>query len=266
MAVDTASLGALDQLRRAIATRDRFFFWMSVVLLGILVVGFAPTLYLRVFFDPAPIPAYLHVHGAIITAWFVWLVMQTALVRSGNTPAHRRMGEGGAIIACAVVIVGPMATIGSVPRIRAAGYDWYTDMSSMSELGVEGVTMLDFMSQVVWANFISIAAFAGLVTAAIILRRKPQYHKRLMLFASIAIVGPALARVSRIPVLGGEDGPFITLALFGLVAAMVVHDMRTQRSIHVGTIIGFAVIVLGSLLTQLIARSQLGLALVQALA
>ena len=266
MAVDTASIGALDQLRRAIVPQDRFFFWMSVLLLGILVVGFAPTLYLRVIFDPEPIPAYLHVHGGIMTAWFAWLVMQTWLVRHGSTIAHRRMGEGGAIIACGVVIAGPMATIGSVPRIRAAGYDWYTDMSAMTELGVEGVTMLDFMSQVVWANFISIAAFAGLVTAAIIVRHKPQYHKRFMLFASIAIVGPALARESRIPGLGGEDGPFITLALFGLVAAMVIHDAKTHRSIHVATIIGFAVIVLGALLSQLIARSQLGLAVVQALA
>lgn len=266
MAVDTASIGALDQLRRAIATRDRFFFWMSVLLLGILALGFAPTLYLRLLFDPEPIPAYLHVHGAIITAWFVWLVLQTSLIQSRNTALHRRMGEGGAIIACGVVIVGPMATIGSVARMRAAGYDWFTDMSAMAELGVDGVTMLSFMAQVVWANFISIAAFAGLVAAAIILRRRPQLHKRLMLFASIAIVGPGLARVSRLPGLGGEDGPFVTIALLGLIAAMIVHDAKTHRSIHVGTVVGVSVITLGMVLQQFIARSELGLALVLALA
>src|SRR5688572_12989748 len=74
-------------LERA-AARSGFFFWMSVVLLAFLIVGFAPSLYLRVFFDTPPIPFYLHVHGAVVTSWFVWLVLQTSLVRTGRTATH----------------------------------------------------------------------------------------------------------------------------------------------------------------------------------
>jgi hypothetical protein len=71
------------------AARSSFFFWMSVLLLAFLVIGFAPSLYLRAYFETPPIPAYLHVHGAILTSWFVWLVIQTFMVRSGR---WRRIG------------------------------------------------------------------------------------------------------------------------------------------------------------------------------
>ena len=52
----------------------------------------------REFFPVEPIPGYLYVHGAVLTSWFVWLVLQTSLVRGGNTALHRRMGVIGAII------------------------------------------------------------------------------------------------------------------------------------------------------------------------
>jgi hypothetical protein len=117
-------------LERA-AARSGFFFWISILLLAFLMIGFAPSLYLRAFFDVAPIPVYLHVHGAIATSWFVWLVLQTSMVRTGRTATHRRLGVVGAVIAVAVVFAGPVATIGAVGRIREAGFDWDTDMSAL---------------------------------------------------------------------------------------------------------------------------------------
>jgi hypothetical protein len=251
-------------LERA-ATRSGFFFWSSVVLLGFLLVGFAPSLYLRLFFDVPPIPGYLHVHGAVLTSWFVWLVVQTSLVRTGRTATHRRLGVIGAVIAVAVVFAGPMATVGAVGRLRAEGFDWDTDMSALSDLGVEGVPMIRFMAQVVWANFMSIAVFAGLVVSAILLRGYPQVHKRLMLLASVAIVGPALARISRWPVFGGEDGPFVPGVLLALLVAVIVHDLVAMRRVHKGTIYGGGAIVIATIVQQLIADSEFGRSVVRML-
>jgi len=252
-------------IRSEEAARSSFFFWLSVLLLSFLLLGFAPTLYLRAFTDPEPIPAYLHVHGIVLTSWYVWLVVQTSMVRTGRTATHRRLGVIGAVIGAAVVFAGPMATVGAVGRLRAAGVDWDTDMSVLRELGVEGVPMLNFASQVVWGNFVSIAVFAGLLAATILLRRTPQAHKRLIVLASIAIVGPALARVSRWPVFGGEDGPFIPLALFGLVLAVIAHDLVTARRLHKATWIGCGVIVLATIAQQMIAGSEFGLNVVRML-
>ena len=131
-------------IRSEEAARSSFFFWLSVLLLSFLLLGFAPTLYLRAFTDPEPIPAYLHVHGIVLTSWYVWLVIQTSMVRTGRTATHRRLGVIGAVIGAAVVFAGPMATIGVVGRLRAAGVDWDTDMSVLRELGVQGVPMLQF--------------------------------------------------------------------------------------------------------------------------
>jgi len=247
------------------ATRTGFFFWMSALLLAFLLVGFAPTLYLREFFPVAPIPGYLYVHGTVLTAWFVWLLLQTSLVRTGNTAMHRRMGVIGAIVGAAVVVAGPMASFGVVGRLREAGLDWDTDMSALPFLGVDGVPMVNFAAQVVWGNLFSIAVFAGMLIAAVLLRRNPQAHKRLMVLGSIAIVGPALARVSRWPIFGGEDSGFIPVVFFGLVIAVIAHDLVTTRRLHRATWIGAAVIVASSVAQQVIAGSELGRAFVRML-
>jgi hypothetical protein len=247
------------------ATRSSYFFWMSALLFAFLLIGFSPTLYLRELFPVEPIPGYLYVHGTVLTSWFLWLLLQTSLVRKGNTAAHRRMGVIGASIGAAAVVAGPMATIGVVARLRAAGLDWDTDMSALPFLGVEGVPMLNFASQVVWGNFVSIAVFAGMLAAAVLLRRNPQAHKRLMLLGSIVIVGPALARISRWPIFGGEDSGFIPIMTFALVISVVVYDFVATRRLHRATWIGVAVIIVGAVAQQVIAGSDLGRAIVKML-
>jgi hypothetical protein len=268
MASDTVAAvsSALKRDATRVAARTGFFFWMSAFILALLLIGFAPTFYLRGFLPVEPIPGYLYVHGAVLTAWFVWLVLQTSLHRKGKTATHRRMGAIGVAIGAAVIVAAPMATVGAVRRLRAAGIDWDTDMRVLPMFGVQGVPMLNFVSQVVWVNFVSITVFAGLLAAAVLLRRNPQSHKRLMLLASIIIMGPALARIARWPILGGEDGPFVPVMLLALVIAVVVHDLVTTRRLHKATLIGVAVIVIGTVAQQAIAVSEAGRAIVKMLA
>ncbi|HVY65356.1 MAG TPA: hypothetical protein VHH11_11105 [Gammaproteobacteria bacterium] len=267
MASRTSAAASLDLQGNAAGVRVRsgYFFWMSALLLALVLVGFAPTLYLREFFPALPIPGYLYVHGIVLTAWFVWLVLQTALVRKGDTAAHRRMGVIGSVIGACVVLVGPLATLGVVGRLRAAGLDWDSDISALPFLGVQGVPMVQFAAQVVWVNLLSILVFAGLLVAAVLLRRSPQAHKRLMLLGSIVIVAPALARISRWPIIGGEDSGFIPIALFALLLSVVVHDLLVTRRVHRATWIGIAVVVAGTIAQQAIARSALGLEFVRSL-
>ncbi len=248
---------------RESAFRGGYFFWMAALLLAVVLIGFAPTLYLRPVFDPAPIPGYLYLHGAVLTAWFVWLVVQTSLVATGRTATHRRLGVIGAVIAAAVVAAGPLATFSVVARVRSAGVDWDTDMSAFPFVGVEGVPMIEFVSSVVWGNFLSIVAFALLVAAAVVLRRNTQAHKRLMLIAAFAIIIPALARIARWPVFGGEDGPLLPIAGLGLIATVVVYDLVMTRRLHMATITGVAALLGTGAIAQVIARTPFGQAVVK---
>jgi hypothetical protein len=245
------------------APRSSFFFWSSALLLSLLAIGFAPTLYLRAFFAVPPIPGYLYVHGGVLTAWFVWFVVQTTMVRTGRTALHRRFGVIGAILAAAIIVAGPMATMRFVARLRAGGIDWDTDMSAIPALGIEGQPMVLFASEVFWGNLLGIVVFAGLVLAAILLRRDPQAHKRLMLLASIALVGPALARISRWSVFGGEDSLFVPIVFLGLLAVLIVYDVLSARVPHRATLIGCGGIVLALIAARMIAHSEFGLAVVR---
>jgi hypothetical protein len=267
MATQTATATQVGSAAKATeaARRTSFFFWSSTLLLSFLVIGFAPTLYLRAFFDVPSIPGYLYLHGGVLTAWFVWFVVQTTMVRTGRTAVHRRFGVIGAIIAAAVVVAGPMATMGFVARLRAHGIDWDTDMSAVPALGIEGVPMVQFAAGVFWGNFIGIAVFAGLVVAALLLRRNPQAHKRLMLLASIALVGPALARISRWPVFGGEDGFFVPVVFLSLLVVLIAHDVVSARRPHRATLIGCGAIVLALIAAEMIADSEFGLAVVRSI-
>ena len=89
-----------------VGRRDPFFFGMSIVLLLTVLIGFAPTLYLRAFRDSPPLPGHLYVHGAILTGWFAWLVLQASLIKANRVAQHRRLGAVGAILCLAVVYAG----------------------------------------------------------------------------------------------------------------------------------------------------------------
>ena len=124
------------------------------------------------------------------------------------------------------------------------------------------MTVAAFLFNLVLANIASMCAFAILITSAVLLRGRPEAHKRLMLIASITIIGPALARISRwLPF----DGPFVLAVMVLLLAALVVHDLRTTKRVHPATLIGGALsVLLGGVFTGLMI-SPFGLELTQSL-
>jgi hypothetical protein len=87
-----------------------------------------------------------------------------------------------------------------------------------------------------------------------------------MLLASISIIGPALARISRWPVLGGEQGPFVDIALYALLAGVIVYDLLTRRRLHPATLLGVGTFIGLGYTANLIAATEFGRAFVRSLA
>ena len=195
--------------------RGRFFLGISCVLLAFVTIGFGPTFYFRPFRNVPSVPAYVLVHGAVLSAWYVWLVMQTTLVAVNRIDVHRRLGVAGALLGGAVVVSSLMANLGAVPRLSALGSQVAFDLARQTVI--------------FWSNVGHLLAFSIFLSAAVAVRRRPEVHKRLMVLASISILGPALARIARWPVLGGETGPFAPLVILSLLLAVVAHDAIFHR-------------------------------------
>jgi hypothetical protein len=247
--------------------RNQFHSYAAAALLLIVVAGFAPTLFARgAFFEVPPIPLYLFAHGFIVTGWFVWLLVQARLAGSGRLATHRRAGTFGALYALVVLGGALMATLGSIHRMALDGVDFGADVSALGEDGIgQGLSILNFMSVVVWSNLASAVAFAVLIGLAVVLRRRPDVHKRLMLLGSVAIIGPALARLARWPVFGGEIGPFIPIASWVMYAALIANDLWTRRRPHPVTLLGILFLLGSNALSNMIAASDFGRAFVRSL-
>ncbi len=249
------------QATRSRPWRINFFTVMPGVILLLVVAGFTRTLFARPLFRPAPIPIYLYVHGIVLTCWFVWACAQSLLVSAGRLANHRRWGTVGAFFAIAVFCAALMASFGSVSR---KPIDLNASASIMGT-GLTGITVAQFKSGVVWGNIVNAVSFALFVAGAVIYRRRPVIHKRFMLLASISIVEPALARIARWPGFGGEQGPFIPIVVWSLVAAVAIHDVVTRKRLETCTTVSIVWLLIVRNGAVWMANTDLGLSLIYAL-
>ena len=79
--------------------------------------------------------------------------------------------------------------------------------------------------------------FGLLAGGAMLLRHKPDYHKRWVILGSLGLIGAA---VGRIP----EISAFFLYIFIGLIASVAAYDIASRRTVHRATLIGAAVLLL----------------------
>lgn len=227
------------------ARTDRWFFSGTALVQVILIVwGFTPSYFMRSTSGLAPLSGLLQVHGALFTTWLVLLLVQTSLVAAKRTPVHRRLGIGGGVLAAAMVVVGYVAAVDAARRGST----------------LPGMTPLAFLI----IPILGILLFGVLVGAALMLRRRPDYHKRAMLLATTG--GLMGAGVARIPALA-PLGPIGFLGVPDLFAvALAGYDLVTLGRIHPVTLAGTALIVAVQAIQLTSANSGIWLAIASWLA
>lgn len=199
----------------------RFAVTFAAAMLAVNLIGFGPTLYLRAFFDAPPLPPYLYLHGALGTAWFALVVVQTGLVASHRVSAHRQLGWVAVAIAVGVLISGLYTSTNMVPRNAALGLTSEADIRLYS-----AVTAADIAGSIVFSTLVMLGAA---------LRRRADVHKRLMLIASLSILGPAASRIASW--FGELPNAMIPAITFSFVVALLVHDIRERRRPHLATVL-----------------------------
>jgi hypothetical protein len=210
---EAISTGAeLPQVRASTEkARGTLFVAMGVVLLAILLAGFAPTFFLRAFFNVPAMRPFLYLHGTLMSAWFVVFLVQASLARTGSVAVHRKLGVAGAVVGVGALATAIIATWNALAN---------------GNIG----------TRIFWGNTGAFLAFAAFLALALYYRKRPYVHRRMMLFASISFIGPALGRMAGWPIASGID-----LALFNntgillLVLGVLGHELIVDRRVHLLT-------------------------------
>jgi hypothetical protein len=205
---------------------DRFYLWGAFAAFAVVVAGFARTYYLKVLFGTPALPWLLHLHGALMTSWFVLFFVQTSLIAAHRVALHKRLGIFGAVLAGLILIVGAAVALHAAVR----------DMILPTSAGPPPLSVLGFFLFV-------LLVFAILVGTALLLRRRRDWHKRLMLLSCVILTGPGLSRIpfEQVPVLaflrtGGPGGLFDLVLL--LVYASIAWDTVRHRRLHPAFVFG----------------------------
>ncbi len=241
MSMSAQSVIGISPATSSARRHPAFFPAMSAVLIVLVFLGFAPTYYLRPVIA-GPIPAYLHVHGAAMTAWFLLLLVQAALIATRRRAVHRRLGIAGAFIAAVIVVLNPLVVVWSVPHLMVENNS--TELTAL----------------IVVADLLLVGIFAVLVGLAIRWRRYPETHSRMLVLASLAVSGPALGRLSLN--LAGTPLPGV-IALMVLPLLVVVHDRLLMKWVHPVSAWGATAIIGSTLISVAIANTAAGAAIVQ---
>lgn len=196
-----------------------FFTTMAVLMLLIVVAGFAPTYFLKgaVF---AHLPSLLvHLHGAVFSSWILLFAVQSSLISAGNYRLHRKLGVLGAVIAGLMVVLGIMATFGTVRR-GAVPSPFFTPSSFLV------------------SNVLGMIFFGLFVAVAIWKRTNAPVHKRLMFIANAMLLPPALFRMIFFIPFVRSHMFLIGVIPLGFVVALLLFDLYSWRRPLLVTLIG----------------------------
>ena len=194
---------------------DRMFFTTMILLLwATILFGFARTYFLAGMVL-APLPDLLiHIHGAAFTLWMILLLVQTTLITTKKIQVHRRLGMFTFGLSVAMVALGLFAAVDALRRHAAP-----PPLDPRTFFVIPVSDML---------------AFSVLVFFAYWFRNKPEWHKRIILMATIAIVD---AGVGRWPVaILQAKPPLQDLVIPAFIVALVMYDMVSLRRVSKATI------------------------------
>jgi hypothetical protein len=198
-----------------LARRDRIFYTtMSVVATLVVFVGFAPSFFLATANASAkPLAPLFHIHGAMFTLWMLFFVTQNVLIARGNRALHMRLGQFGAVLGMAMIVMAFVVTL------HATGTGFGGPLGALPD-----------KIQAMAVPFFDMFVFAPLFFAALYYRKSsPEAHKRLMMMATVG--GLLGAAIGRAPLFIGQLDRQLYLYL-ALIFAGPVYDLVTRKRIH----------------------------------
>jgi len=189
--------------------RDRAtLFYLGFGLVGLVVValGFGVTYVVPMARRTFSAPWFVHLHGASALSWIVLIIVQAKLVRGRRTPLHRRLGQ----------IALPLALVVWASGIATAVWAAERDLPELGTASTSGLG----------GTVIGLTLYLLLVIAALAMRLRPDWHKRLVMLATIQVLWPAFSRLRHL--LPAVPNPEIWFALVLAYLPILVAALRDR--------------------------------------
>jgi hypothetical protein len=187
--------------------RQYFYFCMSLLIAVVAVYGFSHTIGKNLL-HAAPIPPFiLTIHAFIFPGWVLFFILQSSLVRTRNVRLHRTLGWFGLALGILIVVIG------------------YLTATGMDRFHLQGPTDTDTPAFLI-IQLMDLFCFAIPFALAVYWRRRPEFHRRLMLVASCALTDAAFGRFPQLPL------AFVTSGVDALILLGILRDLIVDRRIH----------------------------------
>ncbi|WP_445769494.1 hypothetical protein [Rheinheimera sp.] len=172
---------------------------------------------------------WIGLHGSFSAAWYLLLLNQLHLSRSGNIAAHRRWGKLSVALFIAILFTGVMMTLGLYERLVGFGVFDPSDASARVMAG-----------GLIGGTFLQWAIFGILYVLGVLNVRAPAHHKRFMLAAAIQMMPEGLNRLTHALALPGSSMLVIMLLVY---SSIMMYDWKTDRRLHWSTLVSLALFI-----------------------
>jgi hypothetical protein len=224
------------------AGEERFFLRAAIVMTITIVSAFAFQRLMGRSTFAAPIR--VHIHAFFFMGWVAIYLAQNIFVATGRMALHRRLGWIAAGWIVPMVVMGCVVT---VAMVRNAYVPFF----------FRPLQFLVF-------DPVAVFTFAGLTVAAVLMRRRTDWHRRLHFCAMTMLLTPAFGRLLPMPLLQpwAWEAAFAAALLFP--AAGMWRDIRRSGRIHPAWHWGVATILAAFVVTEAITYSPIGLSIYDA--
>ena len=191
----------------------RFYLGFGLIGLAVVALGFGVTYAVPMARRTFSAPWFVHLHGASALCWVLMIVVQAQLVRVRRTPLHRRLGQMALPLAVLIwasgIATGVWAAERDLPELRTAA------TSSLT-----GTTL-------------SLSLYLILAIAGVVTRRKPDWHKRLIMLATIQLLWPAFFRLRHLlPMVPNPDISFAFVLAYSPIVVAALRDRWRYGKVH----------------------------------
>jgi hypothetical protein len=205
-----------DRVSQPSGRDDGFFLIGAIVMTVVIVAGFS--LQLKMGRSSFGAPPLVHAHAFVFMGWVAIYLAQNVLAARGALGLHRRLGWLAAVWVVPMLVLGMAVTLSLVQAGRAPFF-------------FRPAQFLIF-------NPLSLVGFAGLTAAAIALRRRTDWHRRLHFCAMALLLGPGFGRLLPMPLIMPWAWEWTAAVCLAFPIAGMIADLRRSGRVHPAWTVG----------------------------